>query len=667
MGQITKRISEFRGVNRSLRPGAIDLSYAFEAENIDIVGGRMTNKIGSYRCISPDDNSTIGKPNFLYVGSSDIYMITRDKYCKLVDITLGDVEEGKFEPHNMNYVSVVNDTALNIRGVGRSALRANINNTDCLIASGMLATGTGYWTYRDFYVDGATAKTAMYYLGTETPTPKIHCRQFGSGLYMFKDVSVLSTDADDDGVLTSIIIDKSYAMLTDAEKNRLTLDGVYLFSEAIGADVDEDDINNAYMWLEVTSVEDDGAGNVQLNVKTTRQATDVLEGSYAYLRGGCSDMPITFMTMFYGRMFATVHRSANKHPRRLYWSCLPGDGRTIEDWTMSDASVDTSGGHVDVGDPSDGYFTGLVACGSQLLIFTQTRLWRLYGTAPSNYTLELVCELKSARISNPIESQGSVYWLSWDGIQYYNGSYVTTVDDDDNIRNILSEFPQNIRETFMYSTIHAAAFDGSIIFAFDATFRNILHGRIGSVDEAWILRYDTETGNIIKYPVPCANARQQFITVLTRNFGVDGGNKVLNETRLIQTLVHKVGGTPLSPTPESMSITQWHQWNNQEYRWWDGSKPHAFWQTGWTDMQSPEAVKKVHTICLRGSGEFTLTIESDINKEVIEVKMPDDEFKVKELTPHYAEGRSFQFTIESEKPFTIEPYMTLLFEYGSKR
>jgi hypothetical protein len=681
MGQITKRIVEFRGINRSLRPGAIDLAYAFNAENVNINGGRLSNDIGNYRCIYFDldeDRIPIGKPNFLYIGSSDIYMITRDKYCKLKDLVIpGTGEEwGMFEPKGVIAQDIVNDTNLYIRGVGRSSLLANINNEDCLIASGMLSSVSGgYWTFRDFYVDGAQAYTAVYYLGTESPEPKIHCRKFGSGLYMFKDVSVLSTDANEDGVLTSITIDKSYASLTDAEKNRLTLDGVYLFSEAIGADVDEDDINNAYMWIEVTSIENDGAGNVQLNVSTKRQATDVLTGSYAYLRGGCSDMTVTFMTMFYGRLFAAAHRSNADHPLRLYWSCLPGDGRTIEDWTMSDASIDTSGGHVDIGDPSDGYITGLVTCGSQLLIFTQTRLWRLYGTSPSSYTLDLVGEMESPRVSSAVEINGAIYWLTVSGLQYYNGSYIAKVSDSGNLKNVLEAFPRYMQDVFMYSTVHAVLFDNSIIFAFDVTAHKTSRGSfvdgLSSVDECWLLRYDLENNNIIEYRVPAERFRQQFVDVITRNFGVNGGKKVMYESRLIQTIVHKPEYDPEDPltiiTPESMSMTQWHHWQDQEYGWWDESKPHSMWQTGWTDMQTPEAVKKVHTICLRGSGEFTLTIESDINKEVIEVKMPDDEFTVKDLTPRYAQGRSFRFTIESEKPFTIEPYMTLLFEYGGIR
>ena len=678
MGYTTKRISEFRGINRSLRPGAIDLAYAFNAENIDINGGRLANDIGNYRCIFVQEDEKdfeIGRPNFLYVGSSDIYLISRSKFCKLWDVAMPSGEEfGKFEPKTETIQNVVNDeelTPLYIRGVGRSTVLANINNVDCLIASGMLSSESGgYWTYRDFYVDGSEAYTAVYYLGAETPTPSIHCRKFGSGLTMMKDKAITEVGSDSDGHITYI---KLYDTTTPETKvvNRAVLDGIWLFHDQIGNTTNEDAYDSAFMWLKVTSVTQSGGGNVVFNVETTHLASEITtgnDGDYVIIRGECSDMTVTFMTMFYGRLFAAAHRSNADHPRRLYWSCLPGDGRTIEDWTQTDVSVDTSGGHVDIGDPSDGYITGLVACGSTLLIFTQTRVWRMYGTAPSNYTLELVGELDSPRVSNPVEIKGVVYWLAVSGVQYYNGSYIATVDDNGNMKNVLESFPQYMQDVFMYSTVHAKLFDNSIMFAFDATAykRRGVFVNTDEVNECWLIRYDLETGNIIEYRVPADRFRQQFIDVITRNFGKDGGNKVLYETRLIQTVVHKEDESdPL--LPEYMTMTQWHHWNDQEFGWWDESKPHSVWQTGWTDMQSPEAVKKLHTICLRGSGEFTLTIESEVNKEVLEVKMPDDEQKVKELTPHYAEGRSFRFTIESEKPFSIEPYMTLLFEHGSKR
>lgn len=690
MGTITSRISHFRGINRSAQQNGLDVSYAYNAENVDISGGKLSSKIGSYRMAVLDDVPP-ARPIPYFTNQVD-YLILRKYFIKLADLRTLTVEQGGYEPGNwagkdlQEVVTDWTDPYLLIRGVGRSSVRARIDNVDTVICSGMLAyfynNGTlieaadvyangydDYWYYRDFMVDGASARTCVYYLGDDSPDPKIHCRVFGSGLYLFKDVSVLSTDADEDGVLTSITIDKTYASLTDTEKNRLTLDGVYLFSEAIGANVDEDDINNAYMWLEVTSIESGANGNAQLNVKTKRQSTDVLTPSYAYLRGGCSDMTVTFMQMFYGRLFAAAHRSNRDHPRRLYWSCLPGDGRTIEDWTMSDASVDTSGGHVDIGDPYDGYITGLIVCGSQMLIFTQTRLWRLYGTAPSNYTLELVGNLEGTRVSNPVEINGTVYWLSRSGITYYNGSYIAVLDDNCSTRRLLESMPDYIQDSIYYSSVHANLFDNNIMFAIDATW-HYKRGRYVNqeYDECFIIRYNLETGDVIKYVVPAENYRQQFTDVLSKNFGVVNGNNVKYETRYFQALVHKAADDD-DPyySYGHMTLTQWKSFGMQEHGWYDGLPVNSVWESDWNDLRAPEAVKKAHTVIMRGSGEFDFTIESEVNKEDISVKMPDTRARVKELSPHYAEGRSMKFTISSDKEFEIEPYMTMIYEAGSKR
>ncbi len=54
---------------------------------------------------------------------------------------------------------------------------------------------------------------------------------------------------------------------------------------------------------------------------------------------------------------------------RLYWSAVPGDGRTIEDWLSVDGSEDASGGYVEVGDGSADPIIGLTALSNQLLIW----------------------------------------------------------------------------------------------------------------------------------------------------------------------------------------------------------------------------------------------------------------------------------------------------------
>lgn len=679
MGYSTQRIDRFRGINRSLEQSATDLSCAYEAVNVDIRGGKLSNKIGNYHLCTPDDVN-IARPLFLFQGSEDVYLILRDKYAKLESSIRPalNLELGPFEPKMVTFSDVTNDSSLNIRGVGRSTVHANIDGKDSIVASGMLASGTGYWEYRNQYVDGATAKTAVYYLGDEA-TPVIHCRQFGSGLYLFKDVEVTGT-LDVGGILSGLTLNTSYTAMSNKVKQRLVTDGIYLFSSAIGSDVTEESIKNAYMWLEVTSVSGDASSTV-LSVKTTIEATEIAASSYAYLRGECSDDTVTFMQMYYGRLFAAAHRSNRDHPRRLYWSCLPGDGRTIEDWTLTEASVDTSGGHVDIGDPSDGFITGLITCGHQLLIFTQYRIFRLYGTAPSNYTLELIGNADFPRLSNPVENNGSVYWLTTHGISYYNGSYISTIDDGNSTMHFIDSMPKEQRDMLMYSTCHAVFFDNSIMFAFDL----ITHGwvrmpEIQPADECYILRYDMNEGNSIMYEIPAARFRQQFVDVFTRNFGAvvngNAGDYARYETRLFQSIVHyehedEHGDVDI---PESMTMVQWKAWGSQDFGWYDSYDEGfdgdpvipAKWDTGWKDV-NPEGVKKLQTICAHGSGRFEITVESETNAEKIPVTMPEKVQKAKDIVPRYAEGRTLRLCIESEEEFEILPYVSLLFETGGLR
>lgn len=709
MATITQRISHFRGINRSAQQNGLDVSYAYNAENVDIAGGKVSSKVGSYRLVSPV-NVPPAKPIPYFTNAVD-YMILRKKFIKLTDLSTPWGEEfGGYEPNGLHDLQDVvcdwdvedvespnyHETTLLIRGVGRAALRARINNIDTVICSGMLDTFGSpaktrkevdeyniddYWYYRDLYVDGSTGKTCVYYL--DSSDDKIHCRQFGSGTTVMANKTFSAVGSNSDGQITSITTYTQASTFTDKMRDRALLDGIFLFHESIGGTLDEDDLDKAFMWLKVTSITTSASGNVVFNVETTRLASELTvtesggtQGDRIVIRGECSDVVVTWMEMYYGRLFAAAHRANVKHPRRLYWSCLPGDGRTIEDWTQSEYSIDTSGGHVDVGDPFDGYITGLIVCDTQLLIFTQTRLWRLYGTSPSNYRLELVGNLEGTRISNPVEVNGTVYWLSRSGITYYNGSYVALMDDNCSTRRLLESLPECMQNSMYFSSVHACLFDGNIMFAIDAT----THYKAGRVvqddeyDECYIIRYNLETGDVIKYVVPADRYRQQFTDVLSKNFGVVNGKKVAYETRYFQSLVHKPK-TVWNPTSESweeeippqMTMTQWKPFGTQEHGWYDNKPVYSAWESDWNDLRTPETVKKVHTAIMRGSGEFDLTIESETNKDEIHVVMPETRAKVKELTPHYAEGRSMKFVISSDREFEIEPYMTMIFEAGNKR
>ena len=730
-----QRLYQFRGINRSLQPNGLDASSAYDAVNVDIVGGKLTNKtVGSIRLVSRDDVPA-ARP-IIYYGAYQKYLILRDKYIalgngytipnytlfgdancdgrvtaadaaaikqydrgiatlppqglinadvnmdgdvndddadmilqnivKIIDFgemfeELGGNEVGMFEPDLPEPVTprpledVVNDSApeFAIRGVGRGYVYSKIDNNDVVIASGMLDTGSGYEFYRDYLVDGF-CKTAVYYLGTETPAPKIHCRQFGSGQFMAKDMEITAVATDPDtGCITAIQVDSS---MSQTEIDRAKLDGIFLFDSTIGASPLEDKIDDAVMWLEVTDVVE--VSTRTLFVVNTKRTGPEVNNLYVAIRGQCSDVPITWMVMHNGRLFASAHRGNREHPRRLYWSCLPGDGRTIEDWTSTEASIDTSGGHVDIGDPSDEYITGMVELGEQILIFTKYRLWRLYGYSPSNYVIELVGELEGTRISNAIEVNGIVYWLSLSGISYYNGSSIAHINDNGSFRNLINSFPNEVKDSMMYSTVHTVMFDGSLMFSFD---------RYNVENECMIVRYDLNTGNVIKYVVPCTNFLQQFTDAVKGNFGKEDGVIIQYETRYFQSMVHKTWNADTEQYDYTMTMTQWYDWGRSEHGWYDDQKVKSLWQSWWTDFGAPEAFKKPVDVYMRGEGNFDLTLESDVNKETINVTMPDRHEKVRDVASHVSGGRSFRMTVETDEPFEIEPYMTIKFDSGAIR
>ena len=59
-----------------------------------------------------------------------------------------------------------------------------------------------------------------------------------------------------------------------------------------------------------------------------------------------SNIPVSFLTMYRGRLFAAGDAA---YPDRLYYSVLPGSGRTVEQWGAGEAAPAVEGGHVEIG------------------------------------------------------------------------------------------------------------------------------------------------------------------------------------------------------------------------------------------------------------------------------------------------------------------------------
>lgn len=150
-------------------------------------------------------------------------------------------------------------------------------------------------------------------------------------------------------------------------------------------------------------------------------------GDAVTIRGGGSDENIAYTELYSNRLFAAGDPDA---PYRLYWSAVPGDGRTIEDWLSVDGSYDASGGYVEVGDGSADSIIGLTALSNQLIIWKRYSVWRLFGDRPSTYTLERV-DKESDLMSNAgvIVKYDAPYLLMPNGIYTYNSVSVVPVDN----------------------------------------------------------------------------------------------------------------------------------------------------------------------------------------------------------------------------------------------
>lgn len=172
-----------------------------------------------------------------------------------------------------------------------------------------------------------------------------------------------------------------------------------------------------YITSEVKEIND---ARTEVTFKEVISRSDKPElGDIVLIRGGVSDIPVTYMDLYYNRLLSA---GDPEHPSRLYWSQPPGDTRTIEDWSMDDASEVASGGYVEVGNTSSDPIVALVALSNQLLIFKEASVWRMIGDRPSNYSVSRVNKDMEMTTNSSIIANGDVpYWMTRAGMYYHDG------------------------------------------------------------------------------------------------------------------------------------------------------------------------------------------------------------------------------------------------------
>ncbi len=338
------------------------------------------------------------------------------------------------------------------------------------------------------------------------------------------------------------------------------------------------------------SAVDDARTVVTLEEPCTAELT---AGDTAKVRGGVSDASVGFIEIHFSRLFAA---GDPEHPSRLYWSQPPGDTRTIEDWSMDDASDVASGGFVDVGNTSSDPITGLRSRSTQLLIFKETSLYRLLGDRPSDYRITAVNQ-DVEKMSNTgcVGYMDNPYWLTRSGMYYHNGQTAVLSTAARQIRTLLADANLDlckacVNRDKLYFTLRRGSgeYDDSIV-VFDMAERT------------YMLRNGFNVIDI------CAK---------------DGTMYLVNDSRY---------------------VCRWGEGDS-----YDGAAIGAYWRTPLTDMSNKRSTKALRTLYLRGTGAIVI-IEVQLGGTVkrIRKKMPSSQEDVLQV-PLKNEGKAFCLTISNE-------------------
>lgn len=307
---------------------------------------------------------------------------------------------------------------------------------------------------------------------------------------------------------------------------------------------------------------------------------------------GCSDIAVRYIAMYRGRLFAA---GDYQNPNRLYYSKLPGDGRTIEDWGYDEASPSVEGGHVEIGTTSGDPITAICAMSNQLLIFKKSSIYRLIGDRPGNFTVELI-EADSTFVSDTATAvrRDLIFFVTKDGLHCFNGVDAATMPDSRLIKALL--------EAGDTSETRMAAVGDSLFFT------------ISLGNEKRLIEYDIVNRSYMQYG----------------GFGVDdiaGEDGMLiigNSTRYLE---------------------KWGEGGD-----FDGLPVNAHWRVPLTDLGDKASIKTLRGLYLRGTSEnaAALRIETRIgsSRDTFEALLPETEEGVLELKLRN-EGRTLGLTLSN--------------------
>ena len=329
-----------------------------------------------------------------------------------------------------------------------------------------------------------------------------------------------------------------------------------------------------------------------------------------------SNIPAGYICMHYDRMFAAGDLD---HPNRLYWSQIPGDGATIEDWRMDEAASSNSGGYTEIGNTRGDPIIGLAALGTQILVFKRYSVYRVQGYNPDNFRIEKLGADVEYMSHTSVTLYGDIaYYLTPEGVYYFNN---VTVQPAPNSRR-LSRFKDG-----MYVQLSKGA-----------ECKERLYFTCYKGDDPKGDPYDNA---MIEYDI----MRQAYM--IRDGFQVadiashDGVLYMVNGERYV------------------------YRFNEGDT--YDGKPISAYWQTQKTDLGAKYIEKQIKEVYLRGEGGvMNLYTHSGGSYNMFSPRISD--YEVIEVFPNIDSARTFFFRIENEagSRFTLEGGMEVEIETSSR-
>lgn len=304
----------------------------------------------------------------------------------------------------------------------------------------------------------------------------------------------------------------------------------------------------------------------------------------------CSNAAVGFLTMYRGRLFAAGDAS---NPDRLYYSVLPGSGRTIENWGTVEASPNVEGGYIEIGATGGDPIVGIYALSNQLLIFKKHSLYRLIGDRPSNFTVEHIDTNYLCPTQRTIAAYGDIlFFLTKKGLYYYNGVTARPSSDILKIKKIMNNA---ITESSQMAVVEDKLYFSLKIGSSDKLIEYDLLERKYMLREGFALSCIVGLSNALLFTNP-----QRYVYIFNR------GNS------------------------------------------YDGEPINARWSIPTSDLGDKTTIKNLNELYLRGSGGYVnITTRVDSLTNHYRRKLPQNITDVLEL-PLINEGRCIGLTISND-------------------